>query len=80
MIGDNEGLAYAHSIVAEIHRQGGLINWADLGCRLGFFELPADCMEDVIDLVTVFEEHKFPKVVGYLQDEVIKFKANLLED
>ena len=63
-----------NELVRDIKQQGGLINWANFGCRLGFFEDPLDCVEGVKDAIKHYNGVEKYEHSAYFRDELLKLE------
>jgi hypothetical protein len=53
----------------EIIKQGGLLSWANYGCRLGFFNRITDCSETITELIELYSKHEKYELAGKFKDE-----------
>lgn len=64
----------SYELGLEILKQGGLISWANYGCRLGFLEKNTDCIEDVEEMIKVFNAREDYEKSKIMLDELNKLK------
>ncbi len=60
-----------------IYGQGGLLSWANFGCRLGFFEEITDCIESVEKMIECFNGEEDYEKSAYFKKELEKLKNEI---
>lgn len=63
----------------EIIKQGGLLSWANYGCRLGFFNRITDCSETVKELIELYSKHEKYELANKFQNEYDLYIVSNLE-
>lgn len=53
----------------EIINQGGLISWANFGCRLGFFTEITDCNEIALEIIQYHVKNQEFELAGKFKTE-----------
>lgn len=64
----------------EIKSQGGLINWANYGERLGFFKTPADCIIYIEGMIQCFNSREDFEKSAYMFKELNALKKHMDEN
>lgn len=62
-----------HWMISGIKEQGGLVSWANFGCRLGFVDDPLDFSEYVEEMIRYFENEDM-EICKYLSVELQALK------
>jgi len=58
-------------LVRDIQTQGGIQNWANFGCRLGFFNEPTDCVDSINEMISHYNELEQYELSMYFQDQLL---------
>lgn len=62
---------------AEIFKQGGLVNWAHFGTRLGFFDDPAEAIDIAKEMIECFNKREDFEKSSYMKKQLDSLEENL---